>query len=142
MNFRHVLNTWILSHVFHPLLFCLSMMGIGESVPMGALPLVIVAVPIASIPSLLFSWFFLHCLRFNNKAIVVTQGLWLLLVPVAILLNMLLFLVLVGGSYTLFEEPAYILPSIVASWIAILARTQQFQNLFIYKSSDNENSLV
>lgn len=141
-TFKHVLNTWLLSHVFHPFLFCLFMLAIGEAVPAEALPILVVAAPIASIPSLMFSWLFLYCLRFNNKSYLLLQGLWLLLVPVAIMLNVLLLFLLAGMPLLCFDTQAYILPSMVAAWVAILARTSQFQHLFTYKTIDNEDSLV
>jgi hypothetical protein len=85
---------------------------------------------------------FLNCLHYTDNLIIIKQGVWLILVPLAIFLNLFLLLVLKGGTVVLFNSPEMFLPAIISSWISILIRIEPFQNLFKNKTSDNETYLV
>ncbi|ANE52520.1 hypothetical protein [Flavisolibacter tropicus] len=141
-TFKHVLNTWLLSHLLHPFVFLFFKNWISSYITWDDVVILAVVSIIISIPALLLGWFFLSFLNFNSDIPFVKQGLWLFLTALAIILNLLIILIIVGAPEEISEGFIFLIPAIVSSWIAILIRTQQFQYLFTSKSTDNENSLV
>ena len=81
------------------------MLAIGDGIPVETLPILLVAGPIASIPSLLFSWLFLNGLQLSHKVHIVSLGFWLLLVSTAILINVFILLLLAGIPESIFDDP-------------------------------------
>jgi hypothetical protein len=62
-NCIHVLQTWLLAHLFHPFLFSLYLIIIGDDFAGGAIPVMFVMGPILSIP--LFALLYL-CFQYLN----------------------------------------------------------------------------
>jgi hypothetical protein len=57
-TFKHVFNTWLLSHLFHPFLFWLGVKVRGESIDTEVIGIISIVGPIISIPSFLLCCFF------------------------------------------------------------------------------------
>lgn len=141
-TFKHVLNTWLLSHLLHPFVFLFCKNWISSYITWEDVAILSVVSIIISIPALLLGWLFLNVLRFNSDIPFVKLGLWLFLTALVIILNLLVILILVGVPGEISGGFIYLIPAIISSWIAILIRTNQFQHLFTIQSTDNENSLV
>jgi branched-subunit amino acid transport protein len=141
-NCIHVLQTWLLAHLFHPFLFSLYLIIKGDDFAGGAIPVMFVMGPILSIPlfALLYLWFqYLNRIQLHP---LLKQGLWMSFVPFAILANMLLLNFLIDDRFFQWHEAPALIPALLALWIAMLLRTYQFQDHFISKTIQHENDLV
>ena len=141
-NLLHVLNTWLLAHVFHPFLFSLYLAIIGDDFAGGSIPVMFVMGPILSIPLFALLYLFFQYLNHIHIHTLIKQGLWIAFAPLAILLNMLLLNLVIEPRFFQWQEAPFLIPALLALWIAVLLRTYQFQDHFISKTIQHENDLV
>ena len=142
-TFKHVFYTWILSHILHSILFCLADYLQSGSFDIGIAAAALLLGPVFSIPALLVSWYLLRLITAVTASVTIRIGLWFLCTLIALAFNLFFIYFLGYDLFTKFIEALqFITPAIIACWIAILLRQQQFQYLFTSKTYDNESYLV
>lgn len=103
-TFKHVLYTWLLSHLLHAFLFCLA-----DYIQSGSLEIALFAAPlllgpIVSIPALLVSWFLLRLIVIATAPNLVRVGLWFLSTVTALVCNLCFFYLIGHEPFTNFME--------------------------------------
>ncbi|PZR29723.1 MAG: hypothetical protein DI535_01045 [Citrobacter freundii] len=122
----HVLNTWLVAHLFHPFLFLFFALVMGGSGGLDMALLAFVFGVIFSLPALVFLmlvlWMILNSSIEKPGIAMIT---WLLFALGSVMICCLIFF---GG--VLEEAFVFELPALVACLVAILIRTKQFEALF------------
>ena len=140
-SFLHIFSTWVLAHAFHVIIFSATDYCSSTYFDPGIIGLVLLVGPILSIPSLFISWLLFQLLYVFDLSIYIKMGLWLFVIALSLVLNFLLFLP--NAYFTLITEVfPLIIPALIASFIAIIIRRPQFQNLLNYKINEHETYLV
>jgi len=143
--FVHTLNTWLVAHLFHPVIFIIYFLLRND--PGGnhwgaAFFFVSIFSFFASIPSLFFAWFLQYALTRTKFSILEKFIAWIISVVVAIFLNFAWLNLLLGADIGK-EIDELIPPPVIAAILSILIRYKQFFTFQLnYKSIKNENNLV
>ena len=143
--FIHTLNTWLVAHLFHPVIFIIYFLlrNHAEGNNWGfAFFFIGIFSFFASIPSLFIAWFLQYIIANTNFSSIEKFIAWIISVVVAIFINFA-GLKLTFGDYMGEEINEIITPPIIAAVLSILIRYKQFFAFQLnYKSVENENSMV
>lgn len=122
----HVLNTWLVAHLLHPVIFIFLGLALGGSGIFDMAIFIFVYGIIFSLPALIFLmlvlWAILNTSIGNAGIAMIT---WLLFALGSIMICCLIFFGGFFGEAFMFE-----LPALFACMAAILIRTKQFESLF------------
>ena len=132
--FRHLLYTWLLANILHPVLFFLIQIGVGGSRPINQADLVesflsfSAASLVFSAPCLLLGIAVLYLIRFTRFKLPARFILWLFASA------MMVVLMFAGLLYFFLQnvelgELKFAFPAIAATWLAIIIRWRQFKDL-------------
>lgn len=142
--FVHTINTWLVAHLLHPMVFALYFLLFNDPKYNWIAGLFFIAVFsfFASIPSLFIAWFLQYVITNANFSLMEKYIAWMISVVATIVLNFLGLEFLFGIGID--EEMNEILPpSIISAVLAVLIRHQQFFALQVnYNSIRNENDVV
>ena len=143
--FVHILNTWLVAHLFHPVIFIIYFLlrnDPGGNHWAAAVFFVSIFSFFASIPSLFIAWLLLYVLTKTSFSILEKFIAWMISVVVAIFLNFV-WLNLLFGTNLGNEIDELIPPPVIAAVLSILIRYKQFFAFQLnYKSIKNENNMV
>jgi hypothetical protein len=143
--FIHTLNTWLVAHLFHPVIFIIYFLlrNDAEGKNWGfAFFFIAIFSFFASIPSLFIAWLLQYVITNTNLSSIEKFIAWIISVEVAIFLNFA-GLKLMFGVYIGEEIDDIMAPPIIAAMLSILIRAKQFFAFQLnYKSVKNENSMV
>ena len=142
--FVHTINTWLVAHLLHPIVFVIYFLLIVDPEYNWIAGLFFIAVFsfFASIPSLFIAWFLQYVITNAIFSLMEKYIAWMISVVATIVLNFLALEFLLGIGI---EEEMYEIlpPSILAAVLAVLVRHKQFFALQVnYNSIKNENDVV
>ena len=142
--FVHTINTWLVAHLLHPIVFVLYFLFFDDPEYNWYAGIFFITVFsfFASIPSLFIAWFLQYVIANSNFSLSEKYIAWMITVVVAIVFNFLGLEIMFGIGIR--EEIFEILPpSIIAAILAVLVRHKQFFVLQAnYNSIKNENEVV
>jgi hypothetical protein len=127
--FNHVLNTWILAQVLHPVIFFTYFsVFLNDPVYPGALISLLVGAVILSAPSLFISYLLLRTITGKSIPITLSCFIWIFISFLSIILNIGLFVFLLKGN--LFDIPLhFVIPAFIAALFSISIRLPLFLKL-------------
>ena len=142
--FVHTINTWLVAHLLHPVVFVLYFLFFNDPEYNWTAGLFFISIFsfFASIPSLFIAWFLQYVITNANFSLLEKYIAWMIAVVVAIVFNFLGLEIMFGVGIR--EEIFEILPpSIIAAILSVLVRQKQFFGLQVnYNSIKNENEVV
>ena len=138
--FIHTLQTWLVAHFFHPVIFVIYFLlqndKEGDSWAFAFFFIAILSF-FASIPSLFIAWFLQYVITNTNLSSIEKFIAWIISVVVAIFLNFA-GLKLMFGDVMVEEIDEIMAPPVIAAILAILIRYKQFFAFQLnYKSVKN-----
>lgn len=135
LMFLHILFTWLLANLLHPLLLALVMyLGDGDSLFLNGAGIITGLIQFSfysmliSLPCLFLGWGLLYVIVSLKDSILVKFIAWMITTALLIIFEFMAIVFLV-------DEPVEIgllivvVPAIVSTWIAIGIRHKQFTNL-------------
>ena len=140
--FVHTLNTWLVAHLFHPVIFIIYFLLRNDAEGNNWFFFIVIFSFFASIPSLFIAWLLQYVIINTNLSSLEKFIAWMISVVVAIFLNFAGLKLLLGADIY-YEMDEILPPPIIAAMLSILIRHKQFFSFQLnYKSITNENSMV
>ena len=140
MYTKHVLNTWLLANLFHPLLFSLGCLVFYNNAESFMLFGSLIAGLVFSLPALLLCIIFLPALIYSPGSLLEKICIWCLAVAGGIIITaMALCLIFIDIDFFL-SSWLYFLPGVLSAVLSIIIRITQFQNLARAIASQNKIS--
>ncbi|HEY6505112.1 MAG TPA: hypothetical protein VIZ28_14145 [Chitinophagaceae bacterium] len=147
--FVHILFTWLLANLLHPLLLALAIyLPEGDTGFFSVAEFISVLIQVSfysliiSLPCLFLGWGLLYVIVSTKDIILVKFIEWLFASAMLIVLELMGIIFLVDDSVEM-EHLLFTLPAIGATWIAIAIRYKQFRNLIgEHKTNDPESDPV
>lgn len=145
-TFMHILYTWLLAHLMHPLCLMLyffakdsESFNIGNS---GFFFLFIAVTLLLSIPAMLICWLLLILINRLSFSVQEKYLLWIFCVLITLILNFFGILFSIDGTLNM-ANAELLIPAGITTIIALLIRVNSFKILQSnYKPNQHENDMV
>ena len=139
---KHVTYTWLISQVFHPLIFMIGVVITGSEPNSIALLVSIVFGFICSLPAYLLCLAFFQPVIQSGQPYVTRLVVWCFVVVVCIIAGFLLICVILFDMELFIQEFYLAIPGCIAAVLAILCRYAQFINFRNLQMNSYEDSMV
>lgn len=126
---KHLLNTWLLAVVLHPLLFSAGFLVLEGQVEVYVFIGSLVAGLVLSVPALALCLFLLPLVIRTESAIQEKIIYWCMAVGMSIVSTIVLVALLFGEKGEVFENWILFLPALFAAILSVLLRFNQFERL-------------
>jgi hypothetical protein len=140
-SFSYLFKTWGMAILLHSIIFMLyafwqfSLDDFNDFIT-GGFYISLFSI-IISIPAFLINWFLLHSIIHSAIEVIEQFIIWFFCVWSAIILSFVVLLYFVDGAFSLFPFQ-WIIPALIASAIALLARWKSFIKLSFLIQKDHE----
>jgi len=128
--FLHVLYSWLITQIFHPLLFLISLCGLHGwfSVQAEDIFYFILLSAVVSLPCLLLGWLCIGIIVHSNYTTTARFFIWLATAGMLVILNLWMIILFIHIGFQ-FRDFLIAIPGIISIWIASVIRIKQFQKL-------------
>jgi hypothetical protein len=131
-SLKHVLNTWLLAHAFHPLIFTIGLYIITNEEIGEVFFIIWIGAMVISLPSLLFTTLLfdaivrMQCSKWEKIFV------WGVLVGACITVNVIMIPVIFFNGLFSYEYFQLTLPALISGFLSILIRHKQFENYLLF----------
>jgi hypothetical protein len=137
-RFKHVLNTWLLAHVFHPLIFTIGFYIITDEEIREVFFIIWIGAMVISLPSLLFTTLLfdaivrMQCSKWEKIFV------WGIFAGACITVNVIMIPVVFFNVFFFYEYFQLVLPALLSVFLSILIRHKQFENYYCFQKNMGE----
>jgi hypothetical protein len=140
--FKHVLNTWLLAHVFHPLIFSIGLYIVTNEEIGVAFLIVWIGAMIISLPSLLFTTLLFDSIAQMQCSKWEKIFVWCVFSCACIIVNVITIPVIFFDDLFSYEYFQLALPALLSVFLSILIRHQQFENYLSFSGRRDAEKLI
>ena len=141
-TFKHVSYTWLLAHIFHPLIWIVTGAIMGSHMEEDILILVLVVGFVWSVPAYLLCLVFFGQVAKMDYPCFVKLLVWCLVAVACIGMDFLFVCVVFWETGSFVEMYWLVIPGSIAAVLAIFCRYQQFIHFNHHQINSNENNMV
>jgi hypothetical protein len=137
----YVFNTWVVANLIHPvIIFLLYGSMSGEWFDDNYIQFYFFGIfysSIFSLPLLVIAWILFYMIRRTGLSVLSKFGSWVFFVTALPLITLLCLTLIITEGEIYSEEIEMIIPSAIASFIAVLIRYKQFFKIFPEHINEN-----